>query len=144
MAVAIIDTNVLVARASRRDQNHEAARAVVDGIDRGDLPSVRVTNYVVTETLNYIHERQHHALAVDLYDRLAESTGFELVHLSKTDFSRAVELFERYDGLAFADATIAAYMERAEIEYLYSFDDDFDTLDDITRLASATNPFDSS
>ena len=144
MAVAVVDTNVLIARASRRDENHETARAIVDGIDGGELPSVRVTNYVVTETLNYIHERQHHELAVELYDRLAEATGFELVHAPKADFSRAVELFEQYDGLAFADATIAAYMEREEVRYLYSFDDDFDAVDGITRLVTATNPFEPS
>jgi len=33
-------------------------------------------------------------------------------------------------------------MQREEIEYLYSFnDDDFGTLDDITRLETADNPF---
>lgn len=36
-----------------------------------------------------------------------------------------MELFEAYSGLAFGDATIAAYMEREEIEFLYSFDYDF-------------------
>lgn len=143
MAVAVIDTNVLVARASRRDENHESAREIVAGIDRGELPTVRVTNYVVTETLNYIHERQHHDLALDLYERLVEAAGFELVHAPKTDFARAVELFDRYDGLAFGDATIAAYMEREDIDYLYSFDDDFDSVDGITRLATAANPFES-
>jgi predicted nucleic acid-binding protein len=144
MAVAVIDANVLIARASRRDENHEAARGIVDGIDGGELPSVRVTNYVVTETLNYVHERRHHELAVDLYNRLAESAGFELVHAPKADFSHAIELFEQHDRLAFADATIAAYIERENAEYLYSFDDDFDAVDGITRLATATNPFEPS
>ena len=32
-------------------------------------------------------------------------------------------------------------MEREGIEYLYSFDDDFDALDGVTRLDTADNPF---
>ena len=32
-------------------------------------------------------------------------------------------------------------MEREGIEYLYSFDDDFDSLDAVTRLNTADNPF---
>jgi len=52
-----------------------------------------------------------------------------------------MELFETYDGLAFGDATIAAYMERTDVKYLYSFDDDFDALDWVTRLETADNPF---
>jgi predicted nucleic acid-binding protein len=32
-------------------------------------------------------------------------------------------------------------MERVHIEYLYSFDGDFDLIDSITRLETADNPF---
>lgn len=126
---------------SRGDVHHDVARSVVADADHGELPTMRVTNYVLTETLNYLHERQHHQAATAFYNRLTESAGFELVHAPKTDFSRAVELFEQYDTLAFGDATIAAYMEREEIEYLYSFDDDFDALEWIARLNTSTNPF---
>ena len=52
-----------------------------------------------------------------------------------------MELFETDEELAFGDTTIAASMKREGIQYLYSFDDDFDTLDGITRLETADNPF---
>ena len=142
MAVAVIDTNVLVARVSSRDANHDAATAIIDAADHGDLPTMRVTNYVLTETLNYLHERKQHRVAVEFYNRLTETAGFELVHVPKAVFSSAVELFERYNGLSFGDATIGAYMHREEIEYLYSFDDDFDAVDGITRFETGTNPYD--
>jgi hypothetical protein len=32
-------------------------------------------------------------------------------------------------------------MQRREIEFLDSFDDDFDAIDDVTRLETATDPF---
>jgi predicted nucleic acid-binding protein len=92
--------------------------------------------------LNWIHERQRHDIAVDLQDRLAASAGFELVHSARKDCHRAVELFETYEGLAFGDATIAAHTGRENIEYLYSFDDDFDAIDCLTRLSTPSNPFD--
>jgi predicted nucleic acid-binding protein len=142
MAVAVIDTNVLVARVSSRDANHDGATAIIGAADHGDLPTMQVTNYVLTETLNYLHERKQHQVAVDLYNRLTETAGFELIHAPKAVFSTAVELFERYDSLSFGDATIGAYMEHEGIEYLYSFDDDFDAVDDITRFETVINPFD--
>jgi len=141
MAVVGIDSNVLIAMASKRDTNHEPGRAIVGGIDDGDLPTARATNYVVAEVLNFIHERHTHAFALDTYHRIEGSAGFEIVHAAKKDYSRAVDLFETYEGLSFVDATIAAYLRREGIEYLYSFDDDFDALDDVTRLATAINPF---
>lgn len=141
MGVAAIDSNVLIDyKNTGAGQRHDRAQRIVAGIDGGALPRVRVTNYVLLETLNWIHERQRHDIAVDLRRRLADSAGFELVDTPQKDFHRAVDLFETYDGLAFGDATIAAYMEREGIEYLYSADDDFDVLEDVTRLTTADNP----
>jgi predicted nucleic acid-binding protein len=141
MASAVVDTGVLVGMADNDDERHDVAMEIVRGMDHGDLPTSRVTNYILLETLNWIHNRKRHAKAVETYERLNQSAGFEVLHAAQKDFLRAVELFETYDGLSFGDATIAAYMQREEIEYLYSFNDDFDTLDDITRLETADNPF---
>lgn len=78
---------------------------------------------------------------MEFHRRLKASAGFELVHCARKDFTRAVELFESYETLAFGDATVVAYMEREGIESLYSFDDDFDAVDGITRLDTADDPF---
>lgn len=142
MAVAVVDSGVLIGMADADDHHHEVAVEIVRGMDHGDLPTGRVTNYVVLETLNWIHTRRRHEKAVETHWRLNESAGFEVLQAAQTDFHRALELFETYEGLAFGDATIAAYMEREEIEYLYAFDDDFDTLDHVTRLETAENPLD--
>jgi predicted nucleic acid-binding protein len=141
MSVAVVDTGVLIGMADTDDEHHDVAMDIVRGMDHGDLPTGRVTNYIVLETLNWIHNRKRHAKAVETYERLNQSAGFEVLHAAQKDFPRAMELFETYEGLSFGDATIAAYMAREDIEYLYSFDDDFDTLDGITRLGTADNPF---
>ncbi|MFB6165273.1 MAG: type II toxin-antitoxin system VapC family toxin [Haloarculaceae archaeon] len=142
MAVAVVDSNILIDyKDTSTDTRHERAESIVHAIDGGDLPTARITNYVLLESLNWIHERQRHDIAVDLNNRLADSAGFELVQCAQKDFHRAVELFETAPGLSFGDATIAAYMEREGIEYLYSFDDDFDAVDGITRLETPDNPF---
>ena len=87
-------------------------------MDRGDRPTGRVTNYVALGTLNWMHGRKHHAKAVETYERLHQSAGFELLHAAQKDFLSAVDLFQTYEGLSFGDATIAAHMQREGIEYL--------------------------
>ncbi|PSP40582.1 VapC toxin family PIN domain ribonuclease [Halobacteriales archaeon SW_10_66_29] len=141
MAVAVVDTGVLIGMADADDEYHDTAMEIVHEMDHGDLPTGRVTNYIVLETLNWIHNRKRHEKAVETYERLNQSAGFEVLHAAQKDFPSAVDLFQTYDGLSFGDATIAAYMQREGIEYLYSFDGDFDTLDGITRLETADNPF---
>lgn len=141
MPVVGIDSNVLIAFASQRDRHHEASQSIVSGIDNGDLPTARVTNYVVAEVLNFIHARYTHSFALEVYQRIEQSAGFEVIHAAKKDYTAAVELFETYEGLSFVDATIAAYLHRKDLEYLYSFDDDFDVLENVTRLNTAIDPF---
>ena len=141
MPHAVVDSNVLIDyKDTSTDDRHGRAEAIVLGIDRGELPTTRVTNYILLESLNWIHERRRHDIAIDLRGRLSASAGFELVHSAQADFHRAVELFETYDGIAFGDATLVAYMERADIDYLYSFDDDFDAIEWITRLDTPDDP----
>jgi hypothetical protein len=141
MAVAFLDTNVLFASASARDEYHDPARQIVREVDHGVLPDVIVTNYVVAETLNLTGEKLSPDGANEMLDRIIEGAHFEIDHAPKADFTAAQALFRRYGGLSFVDSTIAAYMQREGVEYLYSFDDDFDGVDWITRLATPDNPF---
>ncbi|PSP84496.1 VapC toxin family PIN domain ribonuclease [Halobacteriales archaeon QS_6_64_34] len=141
MAVAVVDTGVLVGTADADDEHHDTAMEIVRGMDHGDLPTARVTNYIALETLNWIHNRRRHEKAVETYERLNQSAGFEILHAAQKDFTSALTLFQTCDSLSFGDATIAAYMKRENIEHLYSFDDDFDTLDGIKRLNAAVDPY---
>jgi len=141
MAVALLDTNVLFASASARDEYHDRAREIVRGIDHGELPEAIVTNYVIAETLNLSGEKLDADAADQMLDRLIEGAHFEITHAPKADFNAAQALFRRYSELSFVDSTIAAYMDRKDIGYLYSFDDDFDVVEGLTRLETADNPF---
>ncbi|MFC7074093.1 type II toxin-antitoxin system VapC family toxin [Halovenus rubra] len=140
MTVAILDTNVLFASASARDEYHDPAREIIRGVDHGELPKAIITNYVIAETLNLTREKLGADAANQLLDRLIEGAHFEVVHAAKSDFNAAQPLFRRYGELSFVDSTITAYMDREDIDYLYSFDSDFDAIENITRLKTADHP----
>ncbi|MFQ3293342.1 MAG: putative nucleic acid-binding protein [Halobacteriales archaeon] len=141
MAVAFLDTNVLFASASARDNYHDRSREIVRGIDHGGLPDATVTNYVVAETLNLTDNKLGPDAANGMLDRLIEGAHFEIDYAPKADFNAAQAIFRQYDELSFVDATIVAYMEREGIQYLFSFDDDFDVIEGITRLETPDDPF---
>ncbi|MFT4904919.1 MAG: putative nucleic acid-binding protein, partial [Natronomonas sp.] len=116
MAVALLDTNVLFASASARDEYHDRAREIVRGIDHGELPEAIVTNYVVAETLTLSGEKLGVDAANQMLNRLIEGAHFEIVHAPKSDFNAAQALFRRYSELSFVDSIIAAYMDREDVE----------------------------
>ena len=143
MPRALIDTNVLIAARLVRDQNHERGAAILHGIDEDNLPVGVVTSDVLEETINYLHAKSDQQTAAATLDALIESNGFEILYTPKSDFDAGRSLFRRYDSLSLTDAIIVATSQREEITYLYSFDDGFDGVADLTRLTTAENPFSS-
>lgn len=141
MPEALVDSNILIGFALIRDQHHEAADPIVRKMDAGDLPQGLVTNYAVAETMHSISKVAGHSKSVDLLNRLVSSGGFRLVHLSQEDFDRGQAVYRQRNGVNFVDSLMYSFMQRVELEHIYSFDDDFDKFEDITRLNASVNPF---
>lgn len=142
MQAALLDSNVIIyARNSDSGERHERSLEIVKRIDRGELPTAHVTDYVVAETLNLMHSRDAHRLGEETYDLLYDSAGFEIRHTAKSDFTEGVRLYRRHEKLSFVDCILAAYMDRVGLEYIYTMDGEFDRLDWVTRLSTADNPF---
>jgi len=141
MADAIVDSNVIFAFRSARDQYHDQAATIVEAMDAGSLPRGVVTNYTLPEILNPLSKRAGHDRAVETLTFLEESRGFRIRHLAREDLARGQTAFRRHEGVEITDAVLVAHMRRTETEFVYSFDDDFDRFDDITRLATAENPY---
>jgi len=141
MAQVAVDANVIIAARLQRDQNHDRGAAILQGIDSGTLPTGYVLSDVLEEIVNYLHAKGGHRTATETLDAVIESSGFTLTQTTKSDFDTGRSLYRQYKSLSLTDAIIVAAMQREDIEYLYSFDDGFDAVSDITRLTTAENPF---
>ena len=141
MAAVVVDANVLIAARLSRDQNHERGEAITQAIDQASLPTAYVLSDVLEEVINYLQARAGHDVATETLDAVIESSGFSLRQTTKSVFDTGRSLFRRYESLSLTDAVIVALMQREDIEYLYSFDDGFDSVSRITRLTTPDNPF---
>ena len=141
MAVVVVDANVLIAARLSHDQNHERGAAITQAVDQGSLPTAYVPSDVLHEVINYLQARAGHDVATETLDAIIESSGFSLKQTTKSDFDTGRSLFRRYEPLSLTDAVIVALMQREDIDYLYSFDDGFDSVSRITRFTAPENPF---
>ncbi len=141
MAVVAVDANILIAARLARDQNHDRGKTIAEAIDQGHLPTAIVLSDVLEEVINYLQARGGHDIAVETLDALIESSGFELKQTVKSDFDAGRSVFRQHESLSLTDSIIVAAMQRADIAYLYSFDDGFDSVSSITRLTTPDNPF---
>lgn len=141
MAEVLVDSNVVYGFRMSRDQWHDPAARIVEAMDGGELPRGRVTNVTLPEILGPIQKRAGHDPAIDTLDFLERSRGFRVHTLTQSDFVRGRALFRQSKGVELPDTTTVAHMRRTGVEYVYSFDDDFDRFDGVTRLTAPVNPF---
>lgn len=141
MARALVDATVAIAFADSEDRNHDAGEAIVRGIDRGELVTGVITHEALVETLNFVNERKGPGKANQLLDSLEEGAHFRLPYGPKSNVGHGRGLLRQHPGLSYGDAMQAAFMRSEGIEYIYSFDDDFDPIDEVTRVNRAENPF---
>ena len=141
MPRALIDTTVPYAAAYRRDAAHETGLAILRGVDSDDLPEAVVLDYVLAETLNGLTTHAGHDSAVDFLDRIEANARFQIESLTADGRAMAKAQFRGYKPFSFVDACLSAYLQAEELEYLYAFDDDFDSAGHISRLETATNPY---
>jgi len=143
MAQALVDTTVLYAAANSRASRHETALAIVREADRGSLPSLMMPDPIVIETMNGLTKDVGKETAVDFLSRLHNGSQFEISREPIIVWNTALDTFERVDRLSLADAMLVTSARHHGIEYCYSFDDDFDGFDSVTRLVTPDNPFSS-
>ncbi|MEE6210313.1 PIN domain-containing protein [Salarchaeum sp. III] len=141
MPRALVDTSVLFAAAYRRDARHEDALPILRGVDDGTLPEAVLLDYVLAETLNGLTAHAGHDAAVDFLDRIEENARVHIAALSADGRATAKSVFRQHAGFSFVDASLVAYMQSEGLGYLYAFDDDFDAADDVYRLTTATDPY---
>jgi len=139
---ALLDATVVIAGIDRDDSDHAVGSEILQCVDHGELPTGVIVSDALHETLNFIEERKGHTVAVDVLDRLVRGENFELPYNPKQNYGTARSLFRSNERLNFGDALQVAFMQREGIEYVYSFDADFDSVDGVRRLNSAVDPFD--
>lgn len=127
-----VDTSALYARLDEDDENHEAARAVFDGVRDGDLHyrPLYVSGYVLGELVMLAMHELGVAAAIDALERLRESSLFVVVHPDARAFAAASEQLARYDDqqITLVDHLTGVLADDRDVGLVCSFDDDFRTL----------------
>jgi predicted nucleic acid-binding protein len=130
---AFVDSVVLIGAFYRNDQWHAKAAPIVREIDSGHSPAY-ITDFILSEVLNFLHQKAGHGAAVETLRALESSETISILRVSDSQFAAGNAFFEKYTRLSFVDALTVACMKDLGIENIYSFDSDFDGIEGIIRL----------
>jgi len=128
MAV-FIDTGIFVAARNKRDVNHKRAVNLLRAALKGDYGAIYTSDYVFDEAVTVALVRTGKPdIAIDIGNFILSSKRLRIIHVNKTIFEEAWNVFIRYSEkkLSFTDATSIAIMRMYNINYIMSFDRHFD------------------
>lgn len=127
-----VDTSAFYARADADDRNHERARRFFAGIRSGDLPyrTLYTSQPVLSELATLLLYKIGHETAAETLAAIRDSGSFNVVAVGEVAFDRAATRFAEWEDqeISFVDHTTSVLARERDIEHVFSFDGDFETL----------------
>ncbi|MBF0466652.1 MAG: PIN domain-containing protein [Nitrospirae bacterium] len=126
MSSVFIDTNILVAFFDKADEMHIEALSKME-IIKGNKLKLLLTNFIFDEALTLCLGRTNHKTAVNMGEFIFNSNIIEFMWLNEELQKKAWEYFKRHNDkiYSFTDCTSFLVMQKMEIQYYFSFDEDF-------------------
>ena len=117
---AILDTSILIAAISTREQHHLQAADVLREFAQGEL-TLPIT--ILSETMSLISSRHGVSLQREVLDRIMAS-GVSVLPVDTQVLARAREIDGAYAdaGFGFADSTLLACCEELRVARVLSLD----------------------
>ncbi len=112
----LTDTNAILALLDRQDPNHTVARSV--------LPIPMWLPSLILPEVDYLATTRLGATTARAFQKGLVRGDFEIIHNTKADFTRALEIQEQYSDLelGLVDSSIMAIAERLKIQRIFTFD----------------------
>ncbi|WP_129116073.1 type II toxin-antitoxin system VapC family toxin [Halegenticoccus tardaugens] len=128
-----IDTSAFYARFVENDHYHESARRVFREIQTGDAPFGRLftSRYILTELVGLmLRQGLSHAEISEALSAIRGSRSFTILPVGEHIFSVACRQFHSYDDqrISLVDHLTACLASEYDINDIFSFDSDFETL----------------
>lgn len=136
-----LDTGGLYAAFDEDDAEYARARAVLDGIQAGDLMyrPLYMSAHALSELVTLVLARSGTTVAADVLQKVRESPNIIVIHPDAVAFDAACEQFEHYDDqeISLVDHLTGVLANERDIEHVFAFDNDFATLG-LTRVPDDT------
>ncbi len=126
----MLDSCYLVGLVLEKDQWHDFADILSYQVEKYDT---YITNIILSETMNSF-QCLGGKLCKEIYDIILE-TNTLLNIADKRLFDESLELLYKYDAsIGYSDCTTIEMMKKHNIEYIVSYNSDFDKKEGITRV----------
>jgi predicted nucleic acid-binding protein len=126
MKKLFLDTGYIIALEAADDQYHEIASKHWRSLTRS-LPILITTTYVFDEIVTFFNNRNQHAKAVEVGNRLINSPSVTLIHVDETLFDEAWRYFKQHSDKSYSltDCISFVAMKQVGMQTALTFDKHF-------------------
>ena len=126
MTFTFLDTGYIIALEAADDQNHQAAFKRWQSLSPS-LSRLVTTSYVLDEAVTFFNNRNQHAKAVDVGNRIMGSPAVQFVHVDEALFHEGWRYFEQHADKTYSltDCISFVLMERLGMRTALTFDRHF-------------------
>jgi hypothetical protein len=129
-----IDTGIFIAYVNKKDEHHTDATTILEDIMRNRYGVPFTSEYIFNEAVTIALYKANIAKAIDVRDLILGNAErgipcfMNILSVSRGDFNESWKLFLKYADkkLSFTDCISIELMKKKGIEYIASFDSDFD------------------
>ena len=122
-----IDTSAWVALNEKQNGYHKRAKNFIQKVKEGkyNFRPVHTSEFILQETYSYLNYNYNFNAAVDIINRIRNSNV--IIHpFSSVQFDNIwKKIKETKNGFSFVDWTTIVYMDRYDIQHIFSFGSDF-------------------
>lgn len=127
-----LDTGGLFAYFHPGATQHDEARAFMQAVGRGEIPyrPLFTSTYVVDELVTLLQAKGRNEWAVDAFEMLTTSENVTVLRESRDQFEAVGERLSDFADheISFTDHLTALQMDAENVEYVFTYDGDFQTL----------------
>ncbi|MGC9114351.1 MAG: type II toxin-antitoxin system VapC family toxin [Candidatus Micrarchaeia archaeon] len=131
---AFIDTSFFIAVYREGDENHARATELMAQVKKYANELITTTDHVVDETVTFIARREGNKRGSTIAKTMLATKELKVLQPSQKQLLEAAELMEKSGRVSFCDALTVVLMKANKIKQIYSFDSDFDFIDDVKRI----------
>jgi uncharacterized protein len=126
MTTFFLDTSFIIALELKDEKQHQVATSYWQSI-AGTSPTLATTSYVFDEVVTFFNSRSRHDKAVEVGNRLINSTAINLIQVDELLFLEGWQYFQQHQDKSYSltDCISFLVMQRFKIQIALTLDRHF-------------------
>ncbi|MFX1511542.1 MAG: type II toxin-antitoxin system VapC family toxin [Promethearchaeota archaeon] len=127
-----VDSVYWIASKYKNDQWHTNAQKLKEKLKQAD--QIYITDYIMVETYNFLLRKITGKVALDTLEMFLTSPKIQIFYNNSVILNSSKKILRKHPHLSLTDVNIVWHCRNVKATNILSFDEGFDSVEDIERI----------